>query len=266
MNRARVTLAMLAAIGLGTLMVAAPATAEELPDIHYATGAWALQDWEGPYPDVENYPAELSEASCDEVVLAKPDTPAEPVIYAPTGNGDIGTSYETTDLALAVEAGDVISVEYELSHVDNALAGAVRMFAYDSVGADTLNVAPTFGPAIAPTSGTTGTLVLPFAADDTIGTFGLTYDASNDTEGTVTWTNLQLEHTDGEQKIYTPISFCPKPVEPTTTTVTVTTTTTAPGRTLADTGMNTFTLVLVSLVIIAGGVLLVGLTRRRRSE
>lgn len=258
MKRFSAAVAALAIAGLGTFAVASPAGAAET-DPHYATGEWQLRDWEGPYPDVDTSPATLSEASCEEVVLTKPDVPSDgTALYGPSPDGDIGTSYENTDLGLAVAAGDIIAVEYELSSVDNAAAGAVRMFAYDTADADTLNAAPTFGPAIAPTTGTTGTLTLTFAAAGTVGTFGLAYDASNDTEGTVTFSGLRLVKAD---KSELQISLCAKPEPPAATTTTTTTTSGA----LANTGSNLTAVLAVAAVLVLGGATVLILARRRRA-
>lgn len=261
MKRTTAALAALSAAALGTFAVALPASAEPVPDPYYAVGEWLLQDWEGPYPTIERSPAELSTASCDEVVLTKPDVPKEDTpIYGPSADGDIGTSYENGNLALTVEAGDSLTVDYELSHVDNAATTAVRMFAYGVVDANTLNVAPTFGPAIAdPVDGLTGTLSIDFAADDIVGTFGLTYDASNDTEGTVTFTNLRLVKADDSE---VSLALCPKPEpEPSPTT---TTATTAP--TLANTGATLTTVVVTGSVLVAAGIVVLVVSRRRREQ
>jgi hypothetical protein len=210
MKRTRAALVGLATVALASLTLASPAAAA---DPHVAQGTWQLRDWEGPYPDVDTSPASLSTVTCDQVTLIKPDTPDEPVVYPPTGNGDIGTSYENTDLNLPVNNGYQLLVDYTLSNTANAGAGAVRMFVYDTAGADTLNTAPSFpgivgvSTVIAPES-TPGTLSLNFTTGATIRTFGLTYDASNDTEATATFTNLRLEYFNNDNKVTVPISFC----------------------------------------------------------
>lgn len=246
----------IAALGLAaaaTLALAQPAVADD-PQPIYAAGDWQVRDWPGTYPDIEPTTAAQSTADCDTVTLTKT-------------KGDIGTSDENTNLALAVKGGDVLQVDYTMDSTDDAAAGAVRMFAYDSADADTLNAAPTFGPAIADQSGVSGTLEIPFATDITIGTFGLTYDASNATAGTVTFTNLRLLSDD----VATPIAFC-KPAPPTTETTTTTaaaettSTTTSAAPTLPVTGSSLTTLLIVAVTVIVLGVIglvIAGAARRR---
>lgn len=106
-------------------------------------------------------------------------------------DGSTGTSIETADLGLAVTAATEISVGYELLDGATVDAGAVRLFYYDTAGADTLGAAPT-GFVAADGS---GTLSLTVAADATIGTLGLVYDASNASAGTVRFSNLTVGYT-----------------------------------------------------------------------
>lgn len=106
--------------------------------------------------------------------------------------GDIGTSLETTDLGLPVAAGDTITVDYALSGGATPAAGAVRLFYYDYPGADTVVEAPA---AFVAADADSGTLEITVAADATVGTLGLVYDASNDTAGTATFTNLTVAGT-----------------------------------------------------------------------
>lgn len=238
-------LAVLGAAGVLVLSAAPPAQAVE-PEPHYAAGKWQLRDWPGVYPSITPTAATESEKSCDEVVLAKPA-------------GDVGTSYENTNLDLPVQDGDVLKVDYVLSDLDVTAAGAVRLFAYKTADADTLFDGPTFGFVAAGDADVSGTLTLPLSPDGAIGTAGLTYDASNATTGYVTFSNLRLE-TPGEEPVVMLISFCPKPVETPTTTSTAI---------LPVTGDSfpVFTVVVVSVgLLIAGAGLLIGLRRRRERE
>lgn len=239
-----------------TLAVAQPAHAADTPQTHYATGTWQVRDWPGTYPEITPVDAEKSTADCDTVTLTKT-------------KGDIGTSDENTDLGLAVTAGSVLQVDYTLDSTDDAATTAVRMFAYDHADADTVNTAPTYDPAIAdPADGLTGTLEIVFDADTTVGTFGLTYDASNATAGTVTFTNLRLLSDD----VATPIAFCAAPApeqsptaEPTTAEPT-TTMSTAPAATLPVTGAPLTGVVVAGVVLIAvGAVVYVIFAARRRN-
>jgi LPXTG-motif cell wall-anchored protein len=112
-------------------------------------------------------------------------------------SGDVGTSVETTDLGLPVVAGDTVTVTYELLGGADVAAGAVRMFAYDHPDADTMTEKPT-ATAVADGS---GTLTITVSADMAIGAFGLTYDASNGSAGTVIFRDLVVGST--------PILFAP---------------------------------------------------------
>ena len=242
--RSLVALGLVAGVSLA---VAQPALADD-PQQIYATGDWQIRDWPGTYPNITPTDAESSIATCDTVTLTKT-------------KGDIGTSDENTNLALGVTAGDVLQVDYSMDSTDDAAAGAVRMFAYDSADADTLNAAPTFGPAIADQSATDGTLEIPFANDGTIGTFGVTYDASNATAGTVTFTNLRLLSGD----VATPISFC-EPAPPTTETTTTTPATTTAAASLPVTGAPLTGLLIGGVAFVAVGAvgLAIAAAARRR--
>jgi LPXTG-motif cell wall-anchored protein len=216
-------------------------------DPHYATGAWQLRDIK-----TEWVPASESEVDdgCDEVTLVKPA-------------GDTGTSLENTNLALPVDVGDILKVEYDMSDTANAGAGAVRMFVYDTANADTNIDGPSFagvtgnGPDtsvswfIVPDTSTTGTATLTFTQAGTIGSFGLTYDASNATAGSVTFSNLRIGAL-GEDD--TPISFCAKPRPP------------AGGGSLANTGTSLTTVIAVAAALIVVGIGAVLVARRRRAS
>ena len=92
------------------------------------------------------------------------------------------------------------------------------------------------------------------SANATVGTFGLTYDASNATTGTVTFTSLTLV----SGATQTPISLCaPQPTQSSTTT----------GGGLAQTGTNlTWLLVTAVALILVGAATVLVLSRRRAHE
>lgn len=164
-----------ALLGVATAVaLAGPAHAQ---DGHYPAGGWDVRQI-GTGETSWSPAAAGGIVDADTVELTKPA-------------GDVGTSIETTDLGLAVAAGDTISVSYELLDGATTDAGAVRLFYYDAAGADTLTVAPT-GFAAADGS---GTLSLSVAANGTIGTLGLVYDASNTSAGTVRFSGLQVAGT-----------------------------------------------------------------------
>jgi LPXTG-motif cell wall-anchored protein len=105
---------------------------------------------------------------------------------------EAGTSAETSDLGVEVTAGDTISVDYALLDGASAAAGAVRLFAYYDVGADTWSTAPD-EVAAAPADVAAGTLSITAGQDGTLGTVGVVYDTSNGgVEGSVTFTALTV--------------------------------------------------------------------------
>lgn len=176
------------AMGLfGALMISTPAQAQT--DIEFASyqsgslinsaavcpdSAWQVRDFDNGWVG-----ASLSGVVDSTTVgLTKP-------------TGAIGTSIETTNLGLDVTAGTTITVEVDLTNGATTTANAVRMFFYDHPDGNTESEAPT--ATVAATG--SGTLNLDVAADTTIGTFGLTYDASNDSAGTVKFENLTIGET-----------------------------------------------------------------------
>lgn len=153
-------------------------------DGHHAAEEWQLRQIG---PDLVWVDAEEShQVDAHTIVLTKPA-------------GDVGTSAETPNLDLAVETGDVVTVEVSLTDGATAAAGAVRLFVYDHAGANTLTEAPTVFSAA--TGDGTLSLVIPF--DGKIGTMGLVYDASNPTTGDAVFSDLEVAGT--------PISFDPAP-------------------------------------------------------
>lgn len=253
MKRTTAALAVLSAAALGTFAVALPAIAEDSPGVIYPVVDWEILDWP---VGTDPVPATFSGISddCSTLVLDKPNVPSngDPA-FPPGSNGDIGTDFSTSNLDLEVNAGDFILVDYQLYDFDNAAAGAVRMFAYAEPDASTEGGGTGDSPwqvAIVPGDTLNGTLEIEFPTDAAIGTFGITYDASNDTEDYVTFTNLRY---DNHSEI-TPISFCNAPEPPVTetvtespspspsvTTTTTTTTTTTPPATTDTTTTSTET-------------------------
>lgn len=156
------------------LALAAPAAAQ---GEHFPAAGWQVRQI-GTGETAWSPAAASQVVDASTVDLTKPD-------------GTTGTSIETSHLGMDVNAGDVISVSYEL--LDDALtdAGAVRLFYYDTRDADTLATAPT---AFVAADGS-GVLELTVAATDRIGTLGLVYDASNDSAGTVRFTDLTVAGT-----------------------------------------------------------------------
>jgi LPXTG-motif cell wall-anchored protein len=105
----------------------------------------------------------------------------------------LGTSAESTNLGIEVEAGEEITVDYALTDGANSNTTAVRLFIYYSPDADTWNDAPDQStPAPDGDTPDSGTLTIA-ATGGTIGTAGVVYDTSNGgVEGTVVFTNLTV--------------------------------------------------------------------------
>ena len=177
------------AVALGALLIGSSPASASAPCGY----AFSALDW-----GTEVVPSVNSSVTEDAIVLVKVD-------------GAMSTDASTSNLGTT---GTTLTVDYELSGGATTDAGAIRFFAYDHADANTATVAPTYGPAIA--DAMSGTLTLDIAGG-TIGTVGVTYDASNVSTGTVTFTNLML---DGEQLAF--ISECPEPTPTATESPTAT--------------------------------------------
>lgn len=166
-----VALALVAAFSVAGLASAQPAG-------HYPDAGWEIRDW-NPTPGPA---ADSTVVDPTTVKLTKPAA-------------EIGTSAETSNLGLELEAGQSITVEYDATDDASPENGAIRMFWYSAPNGDTGSDgdAPTGGVAIA--TAHSGTLTLLIEADTTVGTMGLTYDASNNSHGSVTFTNLTAGNT-----------------------------------------------------------------------
>lgn len=166
--------ALIGAVALTLGLTAGTASAEETG--HYPAAGWEVRQHDG----TGWAPAELSQITGPTTVeLVKPA-------------GEIGTSIETTNLGLEVSAGDTITVDYALTEGASSAAGAVRMFWYDSPSADTETQAPTQFVAAGADA---GTLTITVGAEATVGSMGLTYDASNNSAGKATFSNLTVNGT-----------------------------------------------------------------------
>lgn len=129
-------------------------------------------------------------------------------LVKPTEGVSPGVQFAAKDVGVeAPEGGTTVTVSYELSDGASSSAGAVRLFGYDTPGADVLLDAPDWQDIA---SGDSGTLTLTVPAGEQIAVLGLVYDASNDKQGAVTFSGMKI----GER----PVSFttCPEP-EPTDT-------------------------------------------------
>lgn len=166
------TILMMLAAGMILLLSPAIANADH-DDLVYPDADWQVRQI-GP-GDAGWSPAEMSTVvNATELMLVKPD-------------GSTGTSAETANLNVD---GDTITVDVELSGGAVPDAGAIRLFAYDTADADTLGAAPT-AMVVYDGSGEMTLNVSSFTAP--IGTVGLVYDASNDSAGSVTFSNLAVD-------------------------------------------------------------------------
>lgn len=231
-----------AAVGvLAALLVASPASATEkvCPDwtLHSITGTQWGDAAEGS-----------TVQSASEVDLTKP-----------AGGG-------TEFLATGLDLVGVVTVDYSLSENADWSAGAVRLFAYQSKTPNTLNDAP---DAFVAADNMSGTLTLPDL--EHVGAVGVVYDASNVSDGVVTFSDLKI---DGKSVSFTD---CPK-ATPSATPAATTPAATDPATseptavaggeaTLPKTGAGVATLAGIGgAVLLAGAALVVGLRRRHRFE
>jgi LPXTG-motif cell wall-anchored protein len=156
-----------------------------------ATGAYPAVTFGGPPPGstIGDYFAKL----------VKPAEGVQP-----------GVEFAAFDLEIQAPADNelLVGVDYATDDGATTAAGAIRLFGYAAQDANTLNDAPTYGPAVAASE--SGHLVLTIPAGKTLGTLGMVYDASNSSSGSVTFSDLKI----GTR----PVRFtgCPEP-EPTAT-------------------------------------------------
>ncbi len=156
--------------------------------------SWTLRGATGAYPDVTfgGAPTGAKVVGATEVKLVKPADGVQP-----------GVEFATKDAGITLDAAGDITVTYQLADGAKPDAGAVRLFYYDHAGAETLTDAPT-GQALA--DGQSGTLTIEGVTK--VGTLGLVYDASNDSAGTVTFTDLKVG---GEPVSFTDAACKPSP-------------------------------------------------------
>lgn len=221
--------------------------------------SWTLRGATGAYPDVTfgGAPTGAKVVGATEVKLVKPADGVQP-----------GVEFATKDAGITLDAAGDITVTYQLADGAKPDAGAVRLFYYDHAGAETLTDAPT-GQALA--DGQSGTLTIEGVTK--VGTLGLVYDASNDSAGTVTFTDLKVG---GEPVSFTDAACKPSPSPSSSPTPSKTPVaggapaTTAPASNAGPTLPVTGTPVKTFAAAAAGGVLLGAVallvSRRRRTR
>lgn len=156
----------------GLLLTGTAQATDGSGDIGCSTQSWVAHDW---VDGVAGQPAE-STVTADEVILVKTD-------------GGVGTDASTSDLGLT---GQTLTVDYELSGDASTDTTAIRFFAYEAAGADT-GAGGTGPPEQDIADADSGTLTLDFGDSVDIGTVGVTYDTSNHSTGTVTFTDFELD-------------------------------------------------------------------------
>lgn len=192
-----------------SMFLSSPAAAQAE---HYPDAGWQVRDITcDPYPDCTWVDPAIESEVVDETTV---------VLDKPLAVPDVGTSIETTNLNLTVDAETTMTVNMSPSTPDVFAAGAVRMFYYDSPDADTVTDAPT-QTVLGQPGDTSLSITVP--AGTTIGTMGLTYDASNPSVGAVTFSNLMVGDTDILfLEPATPVSPSPSPSDVPSPTPTVT--------------------------------------------
>lgn len=190
------------------------------------------------------------------------DSASQATLVKPEGENS-GVEFVTNDLDLTAGADElVISVDYSLVNGSTA-ATAVRLFGYADQGVDPASPsagAPDYGPDIAEAESGTMTLTIP--AGQSLGTLGVTYDASNTSHGTLTVRNMMVDEravsfTECEEptpspSMTTPAATTPPATAPPTVEPSATVPPVAGGPSLPVTGVKLWHFV-------AGGVILLGL-------
>lgn len=269
-SRLAAALAAMAALLAAGLVGVAPAQATN--HVHASAtqpepvceATWKMRGATGAYPDVTfGGPPPGSTIGDHFAKLVKPAEGVQP-----------GVEFAAFDLEIQAPADNelLVGVDYATDDGATTAAGAIRLFGYAAQDADTLNDAPTYGPAVAASE--SGHLVLTIPAGKTLGTLGMVYDASNSSSGSVTFSDLKI----GTRPVL--FTGCPEP-EPTQTAQPEPTGTPEPGGTatpepsgtaapvptLPITGSSTtLWMVLAGLAALGSGVLLFVLSRRRRVQ
>lgn len=188
----------LVALALGGPVYATPDTDETKP----VCATWQARGATGAYPDVTfgGKPAG-TEISKSTVKLTKPAEGVQP-----------GVEFASKDLGVGpLEQEAHVRIEYATSGGASTAAGAIRMFGYEDKNADTLNDAPDF-KAVAESE--SGVLLFTVPAGKKIGTLGLVFDASNNTQGAVTFSDMTV----GQRPVsFTACQTVPETTKPTTT-------------------------------------------------
>ncbi|HEU4752336.1 MAG TPA: LPXTG cell wall anchor domain-containing protein [Armatimonadota bacterium] len=258
--------AMLGLVTAGLVGLAAPASATTQTEPVCAT--WKMRGVTGAYPDLEFGGApEGSSVSAGSATLVKAEG---------EDSEQPGVEFAARNLTVQAPEGDelIVSVDYATGDGASTAAGAIRLFGYEDQDANTVTDAPDYGPAVA--SAEEGRLVLIIPAGKKLGTLGMAYDASNTTRGTVTFSEMAI----GDREVR--FTTCPEPsataspsTEPSATaspstepstgpSATVSTSPVAGAPSLPVTGAGITTLAVVGTLVLAGGVGLVLMARRRR--
>lgn len=192
------------------------------------------------------------------------DSASQATLVKPEGENS-GVELVTNDLDLTAGADElVISVDYSL--VDGSTAAtAVRLFGYADQGVDPASPsagAPDYGPDIAEAESGTMTLTIP--AGQSLGTLGVTYDASNTSHGTLTVRNMMVDErsvsfTECEEptpspSVTTPAATTPPATVPPTVEPSATVPPVAGGPSLPVTGVSIWHFLGAGLVLVALGV------------
>lgn len=164
-------------LGLGGLALASPSSAKPAT-APVVCSTWVMRSATGAYPAVVFGPAPAgSSVAKFSAVLKKPTSGIAP-----------GVEFVSKNVPVTVTSATLVKVDYSLAGASYA-SGAVRLFGYEDQNANTLLDAPDWQDTA---TALDGTLVLNVPAGKSIGTLGMVYDASNDAEGTVTFTALKV--------------------------------------------------------------------------
>jgi hypothetical protein len=204
-------LAVFAGFGLAALVLSAPASATETTP-KPVCAVWKMRGATGAYPNVTfGSMPEGSNVGKYSARLAKP-TGADAV--------QPGVEFASKDLGVEASApGREVSVDFETNGPAKPDAGAIRLFGYKTSDADTLHDGPDFQDMATSSS---GKLKFTLPAGTKLGTLGVVFDASNDSKGSVTFSDMMV----GEARVQ--FTTCVEPTSTPTATPTTTKPTTTP--------------------------------------
>lgn len=222
---------------------------------------WKLRGATGAYPAVVfgDTPAGATVVDAKTVKLVKPASGVDP-----------GVEFAAFDLDFEATTETIVAVKYELGDGAATSAGAVRFFGFEEQGANTVTGTTKWMELAVPDQ---GTLLHTMAAGEKLGTVGMVYDASNNTAGSVTFSEMTIggravSFTECEEPTPSPTVTTPAATTPPATTGPTPTAPATPpvlgGPSLPVTGPTIWHAVGLGGILLGAGLLFVLVFRPRR--